>query len=83
MNKPLGYLREILSNYTDRSDTAEGIYKRIEKYDYETEISFVRTLSEKEVSFLNDILKEEIEHANEEQDEKRSHELNEVYELLI
>jgi hypothetical protein len=83
MNKPLAYLREILSNYTDRSDTAEYIFKKIEQGHFPTEESFVRSLSDEENNFLNSILPEEIKHANNEQDETRAKELNEVYELLF
>ncbi|AYA77652.1 sporulation protein [Bacillus sp. Y1] len=83
MNKPLAYLREILSNYTDRSDTAEYISKKIEQGHFPTEESFVRSLSDEENNFLNSILPEEIKHANNEQDETRAKQLNEVYELLF
>lgn len=83
MNKPLAYLREILSNYTDRSDTAEFLFKRIEQGHYSNEESFVRSLSDEENNFLNSILPEEIKHANNEQDETRAHQLNEVFEQLF
>jgi len=83
MNRPLAYLREILSNYTDRSDTAEFIFKKIEQGHFSSEENFVRTLSDEENNFLNSILPEEIKHANNEQDETRARQLNTVYELLI
>lgn len=82
MNKPLGYLREILSNYTDRSQTAKDIYGKIRETEYTTEGAFVRVLSEEEMNFLNKILPDEINHAREEQDDTRAEQLNEVFELL-
>lgn len=83
MNQPLAYVREVLSLYTDRSDTGKKIYAKIENGSYKTEESFVRDLSQKEIDFLNDILDEEIQYAKNEQDEKRAAQLNEVYELLF
>jgi hemerythrin len=83
MNKPLAYLREILSNYTDRSDTAEFIYNKIEQGHFSDEESFVRSLSDEENNFLNSILPEEIKHANNEDDDTRATQLNEVYEQLF
>jgi hypothetical protein len=83
MNKPLAYLREILSNYTDRSDTAEFIYNKIEQGQFSDEESFVRSLSDEENNFLNSILPEEIKHANNEDDDTRATQLNEVYEQLF
>lgn len=83
MNQPLGYLREILSNYTDRSDVSKEIYAIIKEKDFTTEESFVRLLSEEHIDFLNKILPEEINHAKEGQDGERAHQLNEVYELLL
>lgn len=82
MNQPLGYLKEILSNYTDRSDTGKEIYSIIREYDFTTEESFVRKLSDEQINFLNKILPEEINHAKEAKDEQRANQLNEVYELL-
>ena len=83
MNQPVGYLREILSNYTDRSDTAKQIYSIIKDRDFTTETSFIRELNEQQINFLNQILPDEINHAKEEQDSERAHQLNEVYELLF
>ncbi|MDZ5472046.1 sigma-G-dependent sporulation-specific acid-soluble spore protein CsgA [Bacillus sp. 31A1R] len=83
MNKPLGYLREIISNYTDRSSTAKNIYARIENKEYDSEELFVRDLSEEEINFLDKILPDEINHAKEENDETRAHNLNEVFEQLF
>ncbi len=83
MNQPLGYLKEILSNYTDRSDTAEEIYSIIREFDFTTEESFVRRLSGNQMNFLNKILPDEINHAKEAHDNERENQLNEVYELLF
>ncbi|MDQ0155391.1 sporulation protein [Robertmurraya andreesenii] len=83
MNQPLGYLKEILSNYTDRSDTAEEIYSIIREFDFTTEESFVRKLSAHQIDFLNKILPDEINHAKESHDNERENQLNEVYELLF
>lgn len=82
MNQPLGYLKEILSNYTDRSDLAEEIYRVIRKYDFTTEESFVQKLSAEQIDYLNRILPDEINHAKEAADQERALQLNEVYELL-
>ncbi|MDQ6599140.1 sigma-G-dependent sporulation-specific acid-soluble spore protein CsgA [Bacillus salipaludis] len=84
MDKTLGYLREILSNYNDEHHS-EGrrLFRKVSEGKFTSEGDFVRHLSQKEIEFLNDILPKEIMYAKEELDEKRAHELNEVYELLF
>lgn len=77
------YLRESLSNYTDDYHDCQRIYQKLHEKEYETEEDFVRELDENELEILNAILKKEIDYAKDEQDEKRTHELNEVYELLF
>ncbi|MBU5210184.1 sigma-G-dependent sporulation-specific acid-soluble spore protein CsgA [Heyndrickxia oleronia] len=81
MDTTLAYLRESLSNHVNRS-TGQRIYKKLQNH-YQNEEEFVRDLDEEEISFLNSILKDEISYAQNEKDEKRVHQLNEVYELLI
>ena len=83
LDNTLGYLKEILSNYTDDHSEGRFIYKKLVEGAYNSEESFVRDLTQKESSFLNNILPKEINHAKEVQDEKRAYELNEVYELLF
>ncbi|MCM3118034.1 sigma-G-dependent sporulation-specific acid-soluble spore protein CsgA [Neobacillus sp. MER 74] len=83
MDKTLGYLREILSNYTDDHSEGGHIYRKLTEGQYTSEGSFVRDLNQKEINFLNKILPKEISYAKEEQDEKRAYELNEVFELLF
>lgn len=84
MDKTLGYLRETLSNYTDEHhELANHIYRKLAKGNFRSEEVFVRHLSQKESDFLNKILQNEIHYAKQEQDEKRAHQLNEVYELLF
>ncbi|WP_144546989.1 sigma-G-dependent sporulation-specific acid-soluble spore protein CsgA [Bacillus sp. X1(2014)] len=83
MDKTLGYLREILSNYTDDHSEGGPIYRKLSEGQYSSEGSFVRDLNQKEINFLNKILPKEINYAKEEQDEKRANELNEVFELLF
>lgn len=83
MDKTLGYLREILSNYSDGHSDGRQLYRKLSEGNYSNEGDFVRHLTQKEISFLNNILPKEINYAKEEQDEKRAHELNEVYELLF
>jgi len=83
MNQPVGYLREFLSNYTDRSHVAQEIYSIIKEKDFTTEDSFVRELNEQHVSFLNGVLTEAINYARSEDDEERARQLNEIYELLF
>ncbi|MEH7086994.1 sigma-G-dependent sporulation-specific acid-soluble spore protein CsgA [Neobacillus drentensis] len=83
MDKTLGYLREILSNYTDDHSEGSHIYRKLSEGQYTSEGSFVRDLTQKEINFLNKILPKEINYAKEEQDEKRANELNEVFELLF
>lgn len=83
LNQPIGYLREILSNYTDRSDLAEEIYSIIKSYDFNSEESFVRKLTQEQIDFLEQILPDEINHAKGGQDDERAHQLNEVYEQLF
>ncbi|KAA0550213.1 sporulation protein [Bacillus sp. BGMRC 2118] len=82
MDTTLGYLREILSNYTDEHEISRAIYKKLES-NMEDEISFVRSLNQEQTKFLNDILPQEINHALDEQDFPRTTELNHIYELLI
>ena len=83
MDKTLGYLREILSNYSDDHSEGRQLYRKLSEGNFSNEGDFVRHLTQKEINFLNDMLPREINHAKEEQDEKRAHELNEVYELLF
>ncbi|ETI68205.1 sigma-G-dependent sporulation-specific acid-soluble spore protein CsgA [Neobacillus vireti] len=83
MDKTLGYLREILANYTDEHTEGRHLYRKLLEGHYASEGAFVRELSQKESHFLNKILPTEINYAKEEQDEKRAYELNEVYELLF
>lgn len=83
MDQTLGYLKEIISNYTDDHTEGKHIYKKLTKGDFTSEGSFVRNLNQKEINFLNNILPEEINYAKAEKDEKRAYQLNEVYELLF
>ncbi|MCM3692532.1 sigma-G-dependent sporulation-specific acid-soluble spore protein CsgA [Neobacillus niacini] len=83
MDKTLGYLREILSNYSEQHSEGKQLYRKLSEGRYSTEGDFVRQLSQKEIAFLNEMLPQEINYAKEEQDEKRAHELNEVFELLF
>ncbi|WHY84178.1 sigma-G-dependent sporulation-specific acid-soluble spore protein CsgA [Neobacillus novalis] len=83
MDKTLGYLREILSNYTDEHIEGRQLYRKLLEGHYASEGAFVRDLNQKESHFLNKILPTEISYAKEEQDEKRAYQLNEVYELLF
>jgi hypothetical protein len=82
MDKTLGYLREILSNYSDEHSEGRNLYRKLLEGHFSSEGTFVKKLNQKEIDFLNKILPNEIHYAKEEQDEKRAHELNEVYELL-
>ncbi len=83
MDKTLGYLREILSNYSDDHSEGRQLYRKLSEGNFSNEGDFVRHLTQKEINFLNNMLPKEINYAKEEQDEKRAHELNEVYELLF
>jgi hypothetical protein len=83
MDQTLGYLREILSNYSDEHSEGRHLYRKLSEGQFTSEGSFVRELNSKEINFLNKILPNEIKYAKEELDEKRAHELNEVYELLF
>lgn len=83
MDNTLGYLRETLSNYTDDHTDGGNIYRKLSEGQYSSEGDFVRQLNQKEINFLNKMLPEEIKYAKEEKDEKRAHELNEVFELLF
>ncbi|WML44776.1 sigma-G-dependent sporulation-specific acid-soluble spore protein CsgA [Neobacillus sp. PS3-40] len=83
MDQTLGYLRETLSNYNDEQSEGRHLYRKLSEGNFTTEESFVRHLNSSEIDFLNRILPNEINYAKEEQDEKRAHELNEVYELLF
>jgi hypothetical protein len=83
MDNTLGYLRETLSNYTDDHSDGKNIYRKLSEGRYSSEGDFVRQLNQREINFLNNMLPKEINYAKEEQDEKRAHELNEVFELLF
>jgi hypothetical protein len=83
LDNTLGYLRETLSNYTDDHTVGRHIYRKLTEGHYASEASFVRDLNQIEISFLNQMLPKEINYAKKEQDEKRAHELNEVFELLF
>ncbi|WP_147532011.1 sigma-G-dependent sporulation-specific acid-soluble spore protein CsgA [Bacillus marasmi] len=83
MDKTLGYLRETISNYTDQYSIGKRIYKKLASQAFQNEEAFVRVLDQEEIDFLDKILPDEINYAKEEQDAKRAHELNEVYELLF
>lgn len=83
MDKTLGYLREILSNYSDQHSEGKQLYRKLSEGKFSSEGDFVRQLNHKEIDFLNEMLPQEINYAKEEQDKKRAHELNEVFELLF
>jgi hypothetical protein len=83
MDQTLGYLREILSNYSEEHSEGRHLYQKLSEGHFPSEESFVRHLNSTEIDFLNKILPNEIKYAKEEQDEKRAYELNEVYELLF
>ncbi len=82
MEKTQAYLREIVSNYTESYPLSRKIYQRLDNGNYSSEGAFVKDLTAEEIEFLNKILPEAIEYAKNEFDEKRAHQLNEVYELL-
>lgn len=83
MDRTIGYLREILSNYTDQYPEAQDVYEKIKQHNFSSEEELVRHLTGAETQLLNKILPEEIEHAKDSQDEERFTQLSEVYELLI
>ncbi|NHM29447.1 sigma-G-dependent sporulation-specific acid-soluble spore protein CsgA [Neobacillus terrae] len=83
MDKTLGYLRETLSNYSEDNSLGQHLLHKLLNHKYASEGDFVRHLTAKEIDFLNGILKKEIQYAKDEQDEKRTYELNEVFELLF
>jgi hypothetical protein len=83
MDQTLGYLRETLSNYTEQYSIGKSLFDKVRSDKYRSEGAFVKDLSGEEIDFLNRILPDEIQYAKDEQDEKRAHELNEVYELLF
>lgn len=82
MDKTMGYLRESISNYLE-SDICQKIYKKMQAKQYSNEEEFVKELNDEEMEFLDHVLGKEIKYAQDEQDDKRSRELNEVYELLF
>ena len=85
MDQSLGYLREILSAYSenDENDVGKRIYNRISKHDYPSEGKFVNQLSQVESHYLNRVLIDAIKYSKQEQDYERARQLNEVYELLF
>ncbi|TDL88706.1 sporulation protein [Vibrio vulnificus] len=83
MDRTIGYLREILSNYTDQYPAAQEIYNKIKSGHFHSEEELVNKLSGKESSFLNHILPQGIKHAKEASDSERVTQLSEVYELIL
>jgi hypothetical protein len=83
MDKTLGYLREILSNYTEKYSEAQHLYRKLTDENFTSEGSFVRQLNQEEMDFLNKLLPNEIKHAKESEDHTRAYQLNEVYELIF
>ncbi|MGE1165973.1 sigma-G-dependent sporulation-specific acid-soluble spore protein CsgA [Peribacillus simplex] len=83
MDRTIGYLREILSNYTDQYPEAQEIYNKIKSGHFHSEEELVNKLSDKEARLLNHILPQEIKHAKEVSDTERVSQLSEVYELII
>ncbi len=83
MDATLGYLRESLSNYTEKYPSCLKIYQKLKENQYQNESDFVNDLNEAEIAVLDLVLKNEINYAKKEQDAKRAHELSEVYELLF
>lgn len=83
MDQSIGYLQEILSEYTEKDAVGKRIFDRISTHDYLTEEKFVRELTQKENQYLNRVLAKAIEYSNQEQDYERARQLNEVYELLF
>ncbi|UII57777.1 sigma-G-dependent sporulation-specific acid-soluble spore protein CsgA [Cytobacillus spongiae] len=83
MNQAVGYLREVLSNYTEGYPVGQMIYDKVKNIDFKSEQQFARALSEQEINFLHNILPDEIQHAHKEQDFERAHQLNAIYEQMI
>lgn len=83
MDVTLGYLRESLSNYTEKFESCQNIYNKLKENHYNNEGEFVNALDEAEMAVLDLVLKNEINYAKKEKDNKRAHELSEVYELLF
>lgn len=82
MDMTLGYLRESLSNHLEQ-EVCQRIYEKLRVKHYANEEEFVKDLNDLEMDFLNQVLEKEIKYAQNEQDDKRTRELNEVYELLF
>lgn len=83
MEKTIAYLRETLSNYTEKDPVSVTILNMIEHGNYSSEGALVRDLTFEQNDYLNKILQWEIEYAKNEQDEQRAYQLNEVFELLF
>ena len=83
MDRTIGYLREILSNYTDQYPQAQEIYNKIKDGHFHSEEELINKLTVKESRLLNRILPQEIEHAKEASDAERVTQLSEVYELIL
>lgn len=83
MDRTIGYLREILSNYTDKYPEAQQIYDKINQCHFRSEKELVNMLDRNETSLRNQILPQEIVHSKEVRDTERFNQLTEVYEQLI
>ncbi|MGV3488647.1 MAG: hypothetical protein ACO1OC_08710, partial [Tuberibacillus sp.] len=82
MDHTLDYLRESLSNWIDKDETAYRLYHKLENNIYSSERTFANTLDQEEIHYLSEIVKQEIHYAEQEDDTVRLGQLNEVFEQL-
>jgi hypothetical protein len=82
MEKNLGYLREALSNWTDKNEMADEIFSKLEKQEYKTDEAFVDDIEDEQHIYLSRILPHELRYAQEEGDQDRFQALNKIYDML-
>jgi hypothetical protein len=82
MEKTLGYLREALSNWTDKNEMADHIFSKLEKQEYKTEAAFIDDIEDDQLIYLTRILPHELKYAQEEDDQERYQALNKIYDMI-
>ena len=82
MDHTLDYLRESLSNWIDKDETAYRLYHKLENNVFSSERDFANTLNEEDIHHLSEMIKKEMRYADQEEDTIRLSQLNEVFEQL-
>jgi len=82
VDQTLGYLRESLSNWTERDQTAKNLYEKITQTTYQNNANFVDDLEDQERRYITEMLQYEMDYAKNEQDSVRYQALKSIFDLL-